>query len=718
MKRLYVILLLIASLSAHAQELDLTRSKAYVRAGFDQSWIARLPLSVDSAWIALPPSDAGGRSVMIRDLDLPGLPALSRWSFLPMESADFTALLPFEADLSLLNSGDPALYLAHVGQAWELYLNGMLLRSEMIADGRGGYISRSLRGVIVPLDKRYLQRGQNILAFRIRGDPLDDRTGFRLPGPYVIGSYRQLAARSREYLDLMLIGIYAFFALYHLILFILRPQTRGYLYFALTTLLIALYLGSRTIALTSLVLDADILIRVEYAALFLIPPFLFAFLESLVNGRLQRVTPIAGAAFLLLSVGAQLFRREPFLMAWYGMVAAAMLYYLSFVLGKAVLRDFRLMRERSMQRASWRNLSAIADFFTLTESGKMLFGAFFLGAALAVDLYLKSRGIELGLTKYAFFFFLLGAAAVLAGQFTATYAQLESMTLGLEQSVQERTASLAKAADERTRLNQGIADANKELKNTMDIAERDMAVAVSVQKGFFPSTPPKVRAWDMAFVFEPASGVSGDFYDFYTQNGELSGVLVGDVSGHGIASGLITVLARNVFFRRASERSSDALGTVLSEINRELVRELSSVDNYLTCAFLRIKGARVEYVNAAHTDALFRKGSSGEVIALAPKGGQDFKAPPLGREGMEISVKALAFSLSPGDVILLYTDCLSEGRDKRGVEYGEERLLEALKRADTESADSILASIMIDYRNFTSGAKRSDDLTAIVLKKL
>jgi len=222
----------------------------------------------------------------------------------------------------------------------------------------------------------------------------------------------------------------------------------------------------------------------------------------------------------------------------------------------------------------------------------------------------------------------------------------------------------------------------------------------------------------MAFVFEPAAGVSGDFYDFYTQNGELSGVLIGDVSGHGIASGLITVLARNVFFRRASERSGDALGLVLSEINRELVRELSSVDNYLTCAFLRIKGARVEYVNAAHTDALFRKGSSGEVIALAPKGGQDFKAPPLGREGMDISVKALAFSLSPGDVILLYTDCLSEGRDKKGREYGEERLLEALKRADTESADSILASIMIDYRNFTSGTKRGDDLTAIVLKRL
>jgi sigma-B regulation protein RsbU (phosphoserine phosphatase) len=717
MKRLYILLLLIASYSAYAQELDLTRSKAYLRSGFDTGWTDQLPRSVDSAWLVLPSSEGKGRSIVIRDLDLPGLPAMSGWSLLPMESADFTVLIPFEADLLLLNSGDPALYMAQVGQAWELYLNGWLLRSELIDDGRGGYISRSLRGVIVPLDKRYLQRGQNILAFRIHGDPLDDRTGFKQPGPYVIGSY-QLAARNREYFDLMLIGIYAFFALYHLILFILRPQTKAYLYFAVATLLLALYLGSRTIAVTTLVLDATILQRVEYGALFLMAPFFFAFLESVVNGRLHRITPFAGLAFLLLSVGSQLFRPEPFLLAWYAVALASLLYYLFYVLAKGMLRDLKLMRERSAQRPSWRFISAIVDFLATTESGKMLFGALFLGAALAVDLYLASVGIELNVTKYAFFFFLFGAAAVLAGQFTSTYAQLESMTLGLEQSVQERTASLAKAADERSRLNQGIAEANMELKNTMDVAERDMAVAVSVQKGFFPSSPPTVRAWDIAFVFEPASGVSGDFYDFYTQQGELSGVLVGDVSGHGIASGLITVLARNVFFRRASERSGESLGVMLSDINRELVRELSSVDNYLTCAFLRIKGARVEYVNAAHTDALFRKGSSGEVITLAPKGGQDFKAPPLGREGMEISVKALAFALSPGDSILLYTDCLTEGRDKKGREYGEERLLDAFRHADTESADSILASIMIDYRNFTSGTKRSDDLTAIVLKKL
>jgi sigma-B regulation protein RsbU (phosphoserine phosphatase) len=711
-------LLLIASISAYAQELDLTRSKAYLRSGFDASWTSQLPGGATTAWLELPPSEGGGRSLMIRDLDIPGLSATSRWSLMPMESADFTVLIPFEADLPLLNSGDPALYMAQIGQAWELYLNGWLLRSEMIDDGRGGFVSRSLRGVIVPLDKRYLQRGQNVLGFRIHGDPVDDRTGFKQAGPYVIGSYRQLAARNREYLDLMLIGIYAFFALYHLILFTLRPQTKAYLYFAVATLLLALYLGSRTIAVTSWVRDADILLRVEYAALFLMAPFFFAFLESVVNGRLHRVTPFAGLAFLLLSAGSQLWRPEPFLMAWYAVALAALLYYLFYVLAQGMLRDLKRMRERSSQRPSWRFVSAIADFLASTESGKMLFGALFLGASLAVDLYLAGAGIELGLSKYAFFLFLFGAAAVLAGQFTSTYARLESMTLGLEQSVQERTASLAKAADERSRLNQGIAQANMELKNTMDVAERDMAVAVSVQKGFFPSTPPAVRAWDIAFVFEPASGVSGDFYDFYTQQGELSGVLVGDVSGHGIASGLITVLARNVFFRRASERGSEPLGTVLSDINRELVRELSSVDNYLTCAFLRIKGARVEYVNAAHTDALFRKGSSGEVITLAPKGGQEFKAPPLGREGMEVSVKALAFALSPGDVILLYTDCLTEGRDKRGREYGEERLLDAFKRADTESADSILASIMIDYRNYTSGAKRSDDLTAIVLKRL
>ena len=68
-----------------------------------------------------------------------------------------------------------------------------------------------------------------------------------------------------------------------------------------------------------------------------------------------------------------------------------------------------------------------------------------------------------------------------------------------------------------------------------------------------PKTAPKNDAWDIAFEFIPMSGVSGDLYDFYVSEGEITGLTLCDVSGHGIASGLVTMIARSVFFRNFSK---------------------------------------------------------------------------------------------------------------------------------------------------------------------
>jgi sigma-B regulation protein RsbU (phosphoserine phosphatase) len=76
-----------------------------------------------------------------------------------------------------------------------------------------------------------------------------------------------------------------------------------------------------------------------------------------------------------------------------------------------------------------------------------------------------------------------------------------------------------------------------------------MDMASNVQATLFPPTPPEVNGWDIAFVFRPMAGVSGDMYDFYTEGDTLNGVALFDVSGHGIASGLITMIARTVFQR-------------------------------------------------------------------------------------------------------------------------------------------------------------------------
>ncbi|HPE36577.1 MAG TPA: 7TM diverse intracellular signaling domain-containing protein, partial [Spirochaetales bacterium] len=282
-KRVLALFLALLSAAAGAQIVDLTQSEIYVRSGFKTTWIRNLPLLGDSAWLVVQP-ERGKRTLVLPELNVPGMPKDAVKSLFPMPSKDFTILIPFEADLRLLNLTDPGLYIAHVGEAWALYLNGTLIRNELRGDPAGPFMQRSLRGVIIPLDKRLINRGKNILAFHINGDPGDTRTGMNLPGPYMIDSYRTLSARSRETIDLMLIGIYMFFALYHLLLYVLHRESRGYLYFGGAALLLSIYLTSRTRAITDLIINTDIVVHVEYLVLFLMIPMFVAFLETVLNG--------------------------------------------------------------------------------------------------------------------------------------------------------------------------------------------------------------------------------------------------------------------------------------------------------------------------------------------------------------------------------------------------------------------------------------------------
>jgi len=717
MKRLAVLFSsLLAASTAFAQFVDLGEASFYVRTGFEDAWTRVLPGSGDEAWTVVEPT-RGQRSLEMRRLGLPGAPSGGMFSFIPAPAMEYTVVVPFEADLTLLNASDPALFLKQVGQQWAVYLNGVLLRSEFVRSG-SGYLERSLRDVVVPLDKRRLERGTNILAFRLRGDPVDDRTGFNRTGPYVMDSYRSLAAANREYLDLMLIGVYAFFALYHSVLFALRPKDRGYLYFSGITLLLAVYMASLTNAAAVFVPDTSILRRIEYVSLFLCLPVMLAFLESLLGLKRSRFLVSLAAFSAAISVVGQFVRLEPLLNLWYVAAFAAIAYLPAFTFRQALVRDFRALRaEREASKDAPRPVELIAELLFHRDSGRIVAGAILASVAVIVDIIVVSTGSgSFFWSKYAFFLFILLLSAVLAAQFAKVSARAEAMNAGLEAEVEERTAELSAAASERLRLNGEIASANGRLTEVMEESARDVRLAAAVQRGFFPTKPPMSGEWDLAFAFEPASGVSGDFYDFFESSGSLTGIVAGTVSGSGIASGLVTVLAKNVFNRGMADMDGDSLTSTLVEINRKLVRELSAVGNTVSCTFLRLSGARVEYINASHTDALLRRAGRRDATIVRPKDGLR-KAPPLGRDDFETGVSALGFSVAPGDALFVHTGGLTGSVNARKEPYGTERLAQAFGRADPEHAESMLASVLIDFRNFLGGARRSGDITALVLVK-
>lgn len=113
--------------------------------------------------------------------------------------------------------------------------------------------------------------------------------------------------------------------------------------------------------------------------------------------------------------------------------------------------------------------------------------------------------------------------------------ELFEINKNLENKVKQRTSSLQEALEK-------IEKAQLE-------TEEELELASNIQKSYLPNKIPEFKNWDLAYYFRPMSSVSGDFYDFYHDQKELWGFGLFDVSGHGISSGLITMIAKSIIFR-------------------------------------------------------------------------------------------------------------------------------------------------------------------------
>lgn len=265
--------------------------------------------------------------------------------------------------------------------------------------------------------------------------------------------------------------------------------------------------------------------------------------------------------------------------------------------------------------------------------------------------------------------------------------------------------------------NDALKETIQKLMRAQKIAERDMQMAINLQKSLIPQQAPLSENWDIAFNWKPMAGLSGDFYDFYKKDNVLNGVGIFDVSGHGIAAGIVTGIAIHDIRDYFSNNSQEKLGKVLEIINERLIERLKDGDNYLTGILLRFDQNTVEYVNAGHTDLIYKVAASGKVGSIHKnKNGEDLKGFFLGLEEMRQQYKSVKFLLKKGDVILLYTDCLLESKNNEGEEYGPIRLKEALQKAPTGSAQEVLNFILKDFYGFLQKKELSDDLTIIALK--
>ena len=257
---------------------------------------------------------------------------------------------------------------------------------------------------------------------------------------------------------------------------------------------------------------------------------------------------------------------------------------------------------------------------------------------------------------------------------------------------------------------------NHELKKAQKTTKIEMELAHDIQRSLFPEQSVISEKWDIALSFKPMYGVSGDFYDFYYDKESLIGLSIFDVSGHGVASALITILAKPVFYRYFYLFKDESLGRVIEIANNTLKHDLSEVNMYITGILLRFMNDNVEYVNAGHPDLLYKSKTSAKVKIISDVE-LNHKFHPIGFSDVS-TCKSFKFTPQTGDIMLLYTDCITESYNIEKSRYGSERVIQSLEEAPEGTARETLDFLLERFYYFLDEGEIEDDFTMIVVKKI
>lgn len=274
-------------------------------------------------------------------------------------------------------------------------------------------------------------------------------------------------------------------------------------------------------------------------------------------------------------------------------------------------------------------------------------------------------------------------------------------------------------------LEEIVAIRTKELSEANYVLSKGLESVAQVQKNVLPPKEKLFKGWDFSAIYRPLdNNVSGDFYDFYYTEEKLDGIGIFDVSGHGITAGLMTILSKGIItqhFVNGLEQKIP-LTKVLEEINETYIKEKVNVDNYITGLLFTFSTfdsndvCHIQMVNAGHPYPLFYD-SKNQTVTEIKYENQNEQYGIIGIEGLDVSFPTVNFEASINDVLVCFTDGITEAMNVDNKDFSKDRIIEILEKNAKLSAHEIGQMIMSELEMFTKGTKIHDDITLIVLKR-
>lgn len=253
---------------------------------------------------------------------------------------------------------------------------------------------------------------------------------------------------------------------------------------------------------------------------------------------------------------------------------------------------------------------------------------------------------------------------------------------------------------------------NEKLKEAYDIVDRELRVVADIQRSLLPKKLPKIPGLEMATFYRTSQWAGGDYYDFFELPGGRWGFLIADVSGHGTPAAVMMAILHSL--THGHPGAPDPPSALLQHVNQRLASTYTIENDVFVTAFYGIYDPikrEFSYSRAGHNPPRLRKCSQGRVLAIEDVGG-----PPLGLfEDMKYTQATIP--LHRGDVLVLYTDGVTEAMNGLGEQFSLDRLDEILSRCSLpaqEMADAIVEGV----DGFSNGLDPHDDQTLVVAKVL
>ena len=276
-------------------------------------------------------------------------------------------------------------------------------------------------------------------------------------------------------------------------------------------------------------------------------------------------------------------------------------------------------------------------------------------------------------------------------------ARLEEYSQTLEDKVGQRTAELAQALE--------VVEQDRQR------MEKELALAGSIQASFMSRELPQVSGWEWAASLIPARQTSGDFYDICPLSKDRYGILVADVVDKGVGAALFMALCWALVHTYASQHP-DRPDLVVQKVNQRLFRD-THTGQFVTL-FYGVLDARkgvMSYCNAGHNPPyLFGSGPASSVQSMERTG------VPLGIF-QEVSWKTCTTRFSPGDLLVLYTDGVTEAENGHHQFFGSNRLVSVVTENLRRSPQDIREAIIREVSEFAGGQSQGDDITLMVVAR-